>query len=488
MEAKHEEPEEIKRLFDPQLKPFYHGVASGDPLKDAVIIWTRVTPDNREKVNVNWAIATDKAMMKVVKSGEYITSSEKDFTVKIDVKGLEPGTTYYYQFEALGAKSIVGRTKTVPQGKVEQLSFAFASCSNYEWGYFNGYAHMALDDDLNAVVHLGDYIYEYAPGGYGDTTIGRIAYPKNEITTIEDYRFRYSQYKTDEDLMKAHQMHPFITIWDDHELANNAYVEGAQNHNPEKGEGIWDARKNWARKVYYEWMPVRDDNDLYRAFRFGDLVNLVMLDTRIAGRTEQVDDMEATNYQDPERTILGKQQYNWLVSELKSDQQWQIIGNQVPFGPMIDDHEQGKERYMDGWDGYPVERAKLISEIQAKEIDNIIWMTGDYHSSFAFETDLNATADVADNIGVEFVVPSINSANTNEYDDDERTQAIEMKFLEFNPHLRYVNLRDHGYVKLVVRHNSARASFIHTEHPKIRSTKFKVDQELEVISGNPELK
>src|SRR5690606_36390042 len=157
-------------------------------------------------------MAKDEAMKEIVNQGVVITDGEKDYTVKIDVTGLSPSTTYYYQFEALDGKSVVGRTKTT--GDAEEVQLAFASCSNYEWGYFNNYRLMAMDHELDAIVHLGDYIYEYAPGGYGDTSLGRVVYPPKEITEISDYRFRYSQYRTDKDLMAAHQMHPFITVWD----------------------------------------------------------------------------------------------------------------------------------------------------------------------------------------------------------------------------------------------------------------------------------
>ena len=476
-------PKEIFVLFNKNLKPFYHGVASGDPLQDAVIIWTRVTPEvGVNSLEVTWSMSLNEDMSNPIKSGSTKTNAEKDYTVKIDVKGLEAGTTYYYQFQALGAKSIIGRTKTAPsKDQSQDLAFAFASCSNYEWGYFNGYAQMAEDDELNAIIHLGDYIYEYAPGGYGDTTIGRIVYPQKEITTLEDYRHRYSQYRTDEDLMRAHQMHPFITIWDDHELANNAWLDGAQNHNEDEGEGNWGFRKNWARQVYYEWMPVRDANELYRSFQFGNMAHLIMLDTRLTGRTEQVDSMQAVNYADPERTIIGKKQFSWLVKELQTSATWKIIGNQVPFGPMINDYMEGKGRYMDGWDGYPVERERLINEITEHNIADLIWMTGDYHSSFAFETDLNASKQIDEsNIGVEFVVPSINSANTNEYVDDERTSEIEAKYLEYNPHLRYVNLRDHGYVNLKLTNQAAEATFIYSKTTRERNKAIKAQEKMRV--------
>lgn len=454
-----DEPEEITSLYDSSLKPFYHGVASGDPKDNAVIIWTRVTPEFEEDVVVKWKMTKDKDLSDIVSEGEVVTNKDIDYTVKTDVKGLDPNTTYYYQFEALGAKSMVGRTKTT--GETEELQLAFASCSNYEWGYFNNYKLLALDEDIDAIVHLGDYIYEYAPGGYGDTTIGRKVYPPKEITEKSDYRFRYSQYRTDKDLMAAHQQHPFITIWDDHETANNSYVDGAQNH--DSTEGDWNNRKNWATEVYYEWMPVRTDDKLYRSFEWGTLVNLFMLDTRLEGRTVQVDSMTDPHLWDEDRYMIGDEQFGVLFSELQKQHQWKIIGNQVPFGPMINDWKNGVGRYLDGWDGYPIEREKIITSIRDAEIKNIIFMTGDYHSSFAFETDLNATKDTTDNIAVEFVAPSINSANTNEYVNDDTTKMVEAGYLRYNPHLKYVNLRDHGYVKLIISRTQIEAQFLFVE-------------------------
>lgn len=456
------EPEAITSLYDEDLKPFYHGVASGDPLKDAVIIWTRVTPEFQGEVTVNWKVAKDEDMSAVVQEGSINTDSTKDYTVKVDVKDLDAGTTYWYQFEAFGEKSIVGRTKTAGADGLEKVELAFASCSNYEWGYFNNYRLIANDRSIDAVIHLGDYIYEYAPGGYGDTTIGRIVYPPKEITTLADYRHRYSQYRTDKDLRAAHQMHPFITIWDDHESANNSYIKGAQNHT-DSSEGNWDQRKSLAVQTYYEWLPIRDDEKLYRTFEFGDLVNMMVLDTRFEGRTVQVDSMDDPHYMDEDRKIIGDEQFEVLMTELQKSHQWKLIGNQVPFGPMINDYENGKGRYLDGWDGYPVERAKVVNAIKDAGIQNLVIVTGDYHSSFAFETDMDATAKTEDNIAVEFVVPSINSANTNEYVSNDTTAMVEQAYLKFNPHLKYVNLRDHGYVKLTITPEKCVAQFLYSE-------------------------
>ncbi len=480
-----EEPDEIISNYNPVLKPFYHGVASGDPLQNAVIIWTRVTPEEDSSTEVSWKVAKDIDMNQIVQEGKLQTDRDMDFTVKVDVVDLEPGTIYYYQFEALGQKSLVGRTKTTATAKIEVLQLAFASCSNYEWGFFNNYKFIAEDENLDAVIHLGDYIYEYGPGVYGDTSLGRIVYPPHEIISLSDYRYRYSQYRTDNDLIAAHQNHPFITVWDDHESANNSYQNGAQNHN--KGEGDWQKRKEVASQVYYEWLPVRDNKELYRQFDFGDLLSLHMLDTRITGRTVQIDNMAAEDYLDTSRHIIGNEQFEWLVDGLVKGNKWKIIGNQVPFGPMINDHNNGEGRYLDGWDGYPAERMRMIRAVKEKKIENLVFVTGDYHSSFAFETDLDATQESSDNIGVEFVVPSINSANSDEYETDERVNYYESRYMLHNPHLKFVNLSDHGYVKLIVSDTSCIAQFLYAETVKQKTDIQFMGQAFEVKAFKPQL-
>ena len=217
---------------------FAHGVASGDPLQDRVILWTRVTPkDFGEEIEGTWRIASDEGMQQLVHRGSFTTDVTSDFTVKVDAKGLKPGQTYHYQFEARGALSPVGRTRTLPAGGIQRFRMAFASCSNYPHGYFNAYARIAERTDLELVLHLGDYIYEYPLGEYANAALAgvRDVVPTNEIVTLTDYRLRYAHYKTDADLQEAHRLHPFICVWDDHELTNNAYRNGAENHNPAEG-------------------------------------------------------------------------------------------------------------------------------------------------------------------------------------------------------------------------------------------------------------
>jgi len=480
--------------FNPLLQPFYHGVASGDPLRDRVIIWTRVTPDSLSgysTIPVNWKVATDTAMQSIVQSGAAATDSSSDFTVKIDVSGLQAGTTYYYQFEQAGRLSLVGRTRTLAIGQVNRLKFGVVSCNNYEAGYFNAFEKLAERNDLNAVLHLGDYIYEYRGGQYGDSTTQRFVQPF-ETVNLAQYRARYSLYRLDDDLRRAHQQHPFINIWDDHESANDSWENGAQNHQP--SEGLWSDRKAASKKAFFEWLPIRENatNKIYRSFEFGQLAELIMLDTRLEGRMEQENDVTQPALYDSSRTILGTVQRDWFTSELSaSTAKWRLIGNQVLFAPLQlgwsgpyvgQTPEQVESQFLDIWDGYPAERQRIITHLDTAGISNTVFLTGDFHSSFAFDIadtvvdDNNNYAPVgnydpqtgAGSVAVEFAPPSITSANF-----DENSSVGLANFFESlinstlpapinnnpNPHMKYTDLDRHGYIVLDVRPDSVKANW-----------------------------
>jgi alkaline phosphatase D len=432
--------------------PFLHGVASGDPLGKAVIIWTRVSVDTQSYATVKWSMAKDEAFKEVVKSDYTITDASKDFTIKVDVQGLESNTYYYYKFELGDYSSPIGRTKTTPVGdkEVSQVRLAVVSCSNYEAGYFNSYAKLAEKPDIDAVLHLGDYIYEYGPGTYGDTTIPRQHLPAKEIITLDDYRTRYAQYRTDKMLQRAHQVHPFITIWDDHEIMNNAYMDGGENHN--EGEGDYSDRKSVAKQVYYEWMPIRESKTLYRKFEFGNITTLLMLDERLAGRTEPVDNKDNPNYGDEKRTMLGQEQFDWLVKNLKeSEQAWKVLGNQVIFSDVNVAPIYGPEfpKNMDAWDGYPAEKQKIINAIKENNIKDIVFVSGDTHCSWAFEVPIspdNYNPRTSEGVvAVEFGTPGLTSANLDEYRSMEEVKAAEQKMHTANKHLKYLDTHSQGY-------------------------------------------
>jgi len=461
--------------------PFRHGVASGDPLEDRVILWTRITLDKRIEgvVPVKWKIAEDAELDTVVNEGIAHTATELDFTVKIDPTGLQAGRTYYYQFEALGHESPIGRTKTLPVNNVDNLRIAFTSCSNYPFGYFNVYKMIAQRNDLDAVLHLGDYIYEYANGTYGDgTSLGRIPQPNTETISLDDYRIRYAQYRSDPDLQEAHRQHPFITIWDDHEVANNAWNGGAQNHNPELGEGNWLDRRAAAVKAYYEWIPIRQvdsSNPLkaYRKFRFGNLLDLLMLDTRLYARDQQVPNALDPALNDPNRKLLGDEQADWLLDNLEESQneniRWRVLGQQVMFGQLV---VSGQIFNVDQWDGYPASRKRVLDFLREKNIDNTIILTGDIHSSWAMDiTDNPYDPALYDgptgqgSIAVEFVTPAVTSpALENEAQADQTSLFLKAT----NPHMKYVDLFHRGYVLLDITHERTQAEWYHAESITIK--------------------
>ena len=491
---------------------FDHGVASGDPLVDSVIVWTRVTPRaSQKRVRVRVEVASDEKFESLAHSSVKIATAERDYTVKIDVKGLSAGTAYYYRFRSGKATSSIGRTKTLPQGDVNSVKLAVFSCANYpisHGGYFNVYGHAAKTADVDAVIHLGDYIYEYgrAPdsgtGNSKETGRDLPQYSDKEILTLDDYRRRYALYRTDPHLQALHAAHPFITVWDDHEVANDAYVGGAQNH--DESEGSFDNRKAAALQAYYEWMPVRsvdgeNPQRIYRSFSFGNLVELFMLDTRLSGREKQ---LSYKDYFDPEtgfdgqrfgkdigspdRTLLGRDQLAWLQEKLSgSTATWQVLGQQVLMGRMnvpaeiiphlgdrtpevaglIDQLTEIKARMLredssvtqdemnrintvlpynlDAWDGYPAEREAVLGAAYGAD-KNLVVLAGDTHNGWAS----NLKDMEGNQVGVEFATPSVSSGGLETYLKLTSRQAEEFaRDLEvLVDGLAYSNTKDRGYM------------------------------------------
>lgn len=334
---------------------FLHGVASGDPLQDRIILWTRLSPsDLSARLEVSWEIATDASFTQVAQRGKVQTSAAQDFTVKVDANQLKPNQRYYYRFKFGSKTSPVGQCKTLAE-TTQDVRFAVCSCSNYPAGYFHVYKEIAKQD-LDVVIHLGDYIYEYGAGEYASEDaekLGRTLAENNnkELLKLDDYRRRYALYRTDPDLQAAHQLHPFIVIWDDHELANDTWKDGAENH--QNNEGAFIDRKLAALQAYFEWMPIRpvaENNHLniYRQFNFGQLVQLNMLDTRILARDRQLnyknyltaEGLDAEKFQrdltDTKRTLLGYAQRDWLLDQISTSKaHWQVIGQQVLMSKML---------------------------------------------------------------------------------------------------------------------------------------------------------
>jgi alkaline phosphatase D len=463
---------------------FLHGVASGDPLHDRVILWTRVTPARLNgAVAVQWRIARDRGLRNPIAAGAAVTDPRRDYTVKVDATGLEPGRTYYYGFRCEGVDSPVGRTRTLPVGDATAVRFAFVSCSNFPYGYFNAYRRIAERHDLDFVLHLGDYIYEYAAGQYSSAdpqvAAARAVSPANEIVSLLDYRLRHALYRTDPDLQEAHRQHPFICVWDDHESANDAWRDGAENHDPELGEGEWSVRRRNAVRAYNEWLPIRDrgpgDDRIWRRFRAGDLVDLMMLDTRLHGRDLQaafkggvpVLPVNDPTIADPGRTLLGFDQEDWLYEQLIDSRQrgtrWRILGQQVMMAQLSPSYGTSILN-PDQWDGYAPARERLFATIRDNGIDNVVVTAGDIHSAWCSDLTSNPWSEAygangAGVVAVEFVTPAVSSPGP--IPDPQMAAGQAQQLQAISPHMKYVDLWRRGYVLLDVTHERVQGEVWH---------------------------
>ncbi|MBK8837581.1 MAG: alkaline phosphatase D family protein [Hyphomonadaceae bacterium] len=486
---------------------FSHGVASGDPTQTAVILWTRVTPEAAGPVPVKWNVARDAAMKDVVKTGVFITGSERDYTVKIDVDGLEAGQVYYYWFTAGKASSPGGVTRTLPATGMADYRMAVVSCSNWPFGYFNVYREIAKRGQssvIDAVIHLGDYIYEYGVTGYGGVVgkeLGRNHAPETEIVSLADYRARHAQYKSDPDLQAAHGVAPWFCTWDDHESANNSYRTGAENHQPET-EGGWTERKAQAVQAYLEWMPVRDPvpgrprEAIWRKFDIGDLATLFLLESRLVGRGEDLtfDEMFMApdaerpaiaerlkaKINDPQRSMLGVEQEAWLADALKQStaagRKWQVLGNQVTMakvrmpdlqsGLSADKYakvSQGSKRYystarygfewnLDAWSGFPQARERLYAAAKAANA-RLVTLTGDTHTAWANQLHDNS----GQQRGVEFGCTSVTSPGAG---DSVPFEELNWLMPEANNEVLYYNAFAKGFTLLTLKTDEVEAEFV----------------------------
>jgi len=438
--------------------PFYHGVASGDPLTDRVIIWTRVTPDSTvtDNISVSWKMATDTTFTHIVNQGNAVANSQKDYTVKVDVADLQPNTWYYYYFTAMGKNSVVGRTKTVPTGNIDSIRIAVMSGSDYNAGYFNNYHAIARRNDIDAVIHTGDYIYEYGTDGYGDNP-DRGLEPETQTVDSTDYRIRYAWYHLDPDLMYLHQQYPWYLIWDDHETADNSWRGGAANHDS-LTQGSWLARRNAALEAYREWIPIREQDitqplKIYRVVHFGNLMDLFFLETRYIAR-----DIQSMSITDTSKTMMGKTQFNWLTSKLDSTQaKWKVIAQQVMMTPLATTGQITVNN--DQWDGYPVERSRLLNRVVNDSINNFVVLTGDIHTSWGcdlmYQAGTLTNPQAFKSAGAEFITPSITSPSTNSTLGSLGAPAIELLL----PHIKYVNLDKRGYMIFNLTKNKAQADW-----------------------------
>lgn len=493
---------------------FEHGVASGDPTQTQVIIWTRVTTA-ASYVDVSWQVASDMEFSNVVQSGVFTTDTGRDFTVKVDVQNLNANSQYYYRFMVGEMMSEVGQTQTLPEDGVEKASMAVVSCANYPAGYFHVYREILNQHEqspFDVVLHLGDYIYEYGAGGYASedaAALGREPSKGAECITLDDYRKRYAQYRQDADLQALHAKLPMIAVWDDHELANDTWKNGAENHQDDEGRFI--DRRAAAAAAWTEWLPVRENTFsnmlIYRQFSFGNLVNLMMLDTRLVGRDKPLDyfslsvpTMEAigglvAQSRSADRELLGTEQLAWLMNEFNThDAKWNVLGQQVLMSRMelpssvmtamfqlfTSTEEKKTEALLavntaitgyladpsadpislpynlDAWDGYYVEREKVYQLAKASS-GNFVCLAGDTHNAWASELK-----DVSNNpIGVEFATSSVSSPGLEEYLALDPVAIAQMEYTL--PHLvselQWADIKQRGFMRVTFTADAAQSTW-----------------------------
>lgn len=469
---------------------FLHGVASGDPLPDGILLWTRVTPTPEAvpgsglgpDVEVSWTVALDKAFMNVVAKGSTTASAASDHTVKADLRGLKPATDYWFRFSSGGTDSPAARTRTAPatDAAVPGMRFGVASCANWEAGHFSAYRHLAARGDLDAWLHLGDYIYEYGTGEYGTRgAVVRPHAPAHEILTLADYRMRHGRYKTDPDLQALHAAAPVIAIWDDHEIANDGWSGGAENHT-EGAEGTYSARQAAAKQAYFEWMPVRPaiEGTTYRRLRFGKLADLSLLDLR-SFRSQQVS-VGNGGVDDPNRTLTGRAQLDWLKAGLTaSDTTWRLVGNSVmiapfaigslaaeilkPLAKLLGLPQEGLALNTDQWDGYTDDRRELLAHLRSNAIRNTVFLTGDIHMAWANDVPVNAgTYPLSSSAATEFVVTSVTSDNLDDLVNvpEGTVSAVASPVIRAaNRHVHWVDTDRHGYGVLDLTAESAQMDY-----------------------------
>lgn len=461
---------------------FTHAVASGEPGADTMLLWTRyVSAADSDTVRLDVEVALDPAFAKVVAGGSVRTGAYRDWTAKITVDGLRPGTVYWYRFVAPdGSKSPVGRTRTLPVGDPGRFGLGVFSCSNLPVGWFNAYGHAAARTDLDLWLHVGDYLYEYG-ADHGAVLAGRVVEPDHEMLVIADYRLRYACYRADADLQRLHQMAPMIALWDDHESANDSWEGGAQNHQPAK-EGDWSVRRAAAMQVYREWMPVSDEP--WKAYPIGALATLYRTESRLLARTRQADidpafeavDADAAlktfrdgPWQDPSATMLGSAQESWLAHALKANARstaWQLVGMGTIIGRTVMPQDAvgwlrpdakdslvasfrndaraarlGMPMWMDRWDGYPAARSRLLQSAQRADAD-LVMLSGDSHNAWAY-----SLVEDGQPAGVEFAGHAVTSGGM-EKNCAADPRIVARGFVAANPELQWADTSRRGYMMI----------------------------------------
>lgn len=490
---------------------FTHGVASGEPRSDRVMLWTRYVPARGDAALIGYEVAEDPGFGRVVAKGDVPVSGETDFCAKATVTGLVPGRWYYYRFTGADhSRSMMGRTRTLPEGRTHGFRIAAFSCANKPFGWFNAYAHAAARNDIDLVVFLGDYAYEYPRGDYPSaqqSVAGRPIEPEGETYQLDGYRARYASYRADPDLQRLHQMFPCLAIWDDHETANDAWKDGAENHQPDV-EGSWDARKVAARRAFRDWLPMSDED--YASYEIGDLVTLIRCETRLVGRDKQLDlasalagasDLNAAliafrdgALADPKRSMMGERQEEWAAKQLrdsvKAGTRWQLVAQQVLMGHLVTSSEatadwlgpNPSERVRkritagiaaakagiglnpDAWDGYPAARGRLLGAAQSAGA-SFVTMAGDTHNAWAFEL-----ANDGKPAGVEFGTNSVTSPGLEAYLRGVTPERVARSLVAANPELEWCDTSRRGYMTLSFTPDELRTDWQLLDTVRERST------------------
>ena len=489
-------------------KGFTHNVASGEPGSDSMLLWTRyVPPGTSDEVHLQAEIALDPAFTRVIGGATVRTGAYRDWTAKLTIDGLQPGTTYWYRFIAPdGSISPVGRTRTLPVGDVASFKLGLFSCANLPIGWFNAYAHAAERDDMDLWLHVGDYIYEYGIASYKpqDRIAERDVLPAHdhEMVSLLDYRMRLACYRADADLQKLHQMAPMVALWDDHEITNDSWEGGAQNHQPDK-EGDWNIRKAAAVQAYREWMPVSEEP--WKAYSIGTLATLYRTESRLIGRTQPADikhafaagteaALEAFRdgpWQDASATMLGLEQESWLYHALQSNARsshWQLVGMGTILGRTVMPQEtvgwlrpEASERsreafkdnvraarlglpmWMDRWDGYPAARSRLLRAAQQADA-NLVMLSGDSHNAWAFSLQEDGRP-----AGVEFAVQAVTSGGIEgSMATDPRNVA--KAFMATNPEISWCDTSQRGYAMIEITPQQVSSEWVFMQDVKTRGT------------------
>jgi len=508
---------------------FTHGVASGEPGPGSVLLWTRYVGAGAES-RLRAEVASDPSFTRIIGGGDVAARAEADHTAKITVTGLPTGQWLFYRFVAPdGSMSRTGRTRTLPQGDVSRFGIGLFSCSNLPFGWFNAYAHAAARDDIDLVVHCGDYLYEYERGKYPSldaTVAGRVIEPANEMMTLADYRLRYASYRLDTDLQALHAAFPMIAQWDDHEVTNDTWQGGAENHQPDK-EGDWEARKATAQRVYREWMPVSEDS--WTSYQIGTLATIFRPETRVTARMEQLDLEKALigkadlakalaefrdgTWASKDRTLMGMEQEKWLHDGLarskKDGTAWQILAQQVVMGHgrfptnaldwipanspeivrktvagAVAASQAGLPYNMDAWDGYPAARARLYDAAQAADADLVV-LSGDSHNAWGYDLGPRGPGfgGEKDRVGVEFAGHSVTSPGFENYAPQVPPADLARVMRENSMGLAYCDTSRRGYVSLEVTPQQVTGAWHFLKDIRTRTNDLAETHRMKVLRG-----